>query len=123
MVTIFGYGAPTSDADAIALFKEAWGSADKRDMEEFEIVDIKREDDLRETWSPFIHTHHYQVQSDFYNSWIANHPRRTGEAYVNQFFLSQYIENNPLPKSANFKELRAWYDRLQKYEDAPTQEK
>jgi len=75
MVSIFGYGAPTSDASAIAMLKDAWGSVDERNMEEFEVIDVRDEDDLRETWSPFIHTHHYRVENTFYNSWIANHPR------------------------------------------------
>ena len=123
MLTIFGYGAPTSDVSAMGLFKEAWGSVDVRAMEETEIVDIKVEDDLCETWSQFIHSHHYQIQNDFYKSWIANHPRRTGEAHKNQFFESKFIDNNPLPNTASFNELWSWYDRLQKYEDAPTQEK
>lgn len=120
MVSIFGYGAPTSDASAIALLKKAWGKVESRNMEEFEIIDVRDEDDLRETWSPFIHTHHYRVEKSFYNSWIANHPRRTGEAYINQFINAQFIENNPLPRNANFKELWAWYDRLQEVEDANT---
>jgi len=120
MVSIFGYGAPTSDASAIALLKEAWGSVDSRNMEEFEVIDVRDEDDLRETWSPFIHSHHYRVEDTFYNSWIANHPRRTGEAYLNQFINAQFIENNPLPKNASFEELWAWYDRLQEVEDAHT---
>ncbi len=120
MVSIFGYGAPTSDASAIALLKEAWGSVDSRNLEEFEIIDVRDEDDLRDTWSPFIHSHHYHVENTFYNSWIANHPRRTGEAYLNQFIDAQFIDNNPLPQSANFEELWAWYDRLQEVENAHT---
>ncbi len=118
MVTIFGYGAPTSDASAIELLKTAWGDINDRSLEEFEIIDVRQEDDLRRTWSPFIHTHHYRVKSNFYDSWIANHPRRTGEAYWNQFIEAKFIENNPLPKEADFPELWEWYSRLQEVEDA-----
>ncbi len=118
MVSIFGYGAPASDASAIELLKNAWGSIDDRSMEEFELIDIRGEDDLRETWSPFIHTHHYRIESDFYSSWIANHPRRTGEAYMNQFIKAQFIENNPLPVSSDFNELWDWFDKLQEVEYA-----
>lgn len=118
MVTIFGYGAPTSDARAIELLKGAWGSTDERCMEQFEIIDIRDEAELKETWSPFIHTHHHDVYSDFYDSWIAHHPRRTGEAYLNQFMEGKFVENNPLPKEACFAELWDWYSRLQEIEDA-----
>lgn len=117
MVTIFGYGAPVSDASAIELLKKAWGSADDRVLEQIEIIDKREEDDLRNTWSPFIHSHHYRTKNDFYGSWIANHPRRTGEAYLNQFLKAQFIDNNPIPKKASFEELWDWYDRFQVVEN------
>ena len=120
MITIFGYGAPTSDASAIDLLKSAWGNINDRSFEESEIIDIRTEDDLRETWAPFIHTHHYRVEKDFYDSWVANHPRRTGEAYWNQFFEAKFIENNPLPANATFPELWDWFQQLQDVEDAAT---
>jgi hypothetical protein len=41
MVTIFGYGAPQSDRAAVALLQEAWGGWQKREMEQFEIIDIR----------------------------------------------------------------------------------
>ena len=34
-VTIFGYSAPVSDKAAIDLMKSAWGTPDKRNMEQF----------------------------------------------------------------------------------------
>ena len=113
MVSVFGYGAPTSDASAIALLKQAWGDVNSRVMEEFEIIDIREEDDLIKTWSPFIHSHHYRTEKSFYSSWIANHPRRTGEAYLNQFIKAQFIENNLIPKNVGFEELWDWYEKLQ----------
>lgn len=116
MITLFGYGAPTSDASAIALFKKSWGSIDQRNMEEIEIIDVREEDDLVETWSPFIHSHHYRIESDFYDSFIANHPRRTGEAYLNQFLKAKFIEGNRLPKSAGFSELWEWYENIRRFE-------
>ena len=84
MITIFGYGAPQSDHAAVQLLLEAWGRWQERELEQFEIIDIRDEKDLLESWKPFIHTHHYEIHTDFYDSWIANHPRRSGEAYTNQ---------------------------------------
>jgi len=112
MVTIFGYSAPTSDASAIGLLKSAWGSPKDRWMEEFEIIDIREEAGLRHSWSDFIHTHHYEVHSDFYSSFIANHPRRTGEAYRNQFMHGRFITPNPIPREASISELSAWFEPL-----------
>lgn len=112
MLTIFGYGAPSSDVSAIALMKNAWGDSENRVLEEIEIIDTKDEEMLRKTWFPFIHSHHYQTYKNFYDSWISKHPRRTGEAHINQFLKGRWIENNPLPVNANFEELWSWFDVL-----------
>ena len=112
MISVFGYGAPKSDISAIELMKSAWGHVDQRAMEQTEIIDIRCESDLCETWEPFIHSHHYEIHPSFYESWIANHPRRTGEAYLNQYIESKYINNNSVPKELAFPELWAWFDPL-----------
>ncbi len=117
MITIFGYGAPKSDMRAVELMKKGWGNKIKRNMEQTEIIDKKPEKELRSTWNPFIHTHHYEVHDNFYDSWIANHPRRTGEAYLNQYYYGNFIENNPIPKDADFPDLWEWYEKLS-YEEA-----
>lgn len=117
MVTVFGYGAPVSDTAAIELLKSAWGTPDSRSMEEFEVIDRKQKQELVDTWSPFIHSHHYRVESNFYDSWIANHPRRTGEAYLNQFVYAKFTENNRFPKSAGFNELWEWFENLRQVEE------
>ena len=67
---------------------------------------------------PFIHTHHYEAHSNFYDSWIANHPRRTGEAYINQYIDAMFIDNNPIPKDLHFPDLWDWFERLQEVENA-----
>lgn len=109
MFTIFGYGAPDSDAEAVKLMKEAWGDVGQRNLEEIEIIDIKTEDELRETWSPFIHTHHYRTTDDFYHSWIAEHPRRTTEAMWAELMDARFVSKNTVPKNLDFPGLREWY--------------
>ena len=116
MITIFGYGAPKSDVSAIDLLKSAWGDVNQREMEQTEIIDIKTDDELRTTWRPFIHTHHYETHADFYASWTPNHPRRTGEAYINQYWNAYFIESNPIPKDLPFEALWEWIDALQQVE-------
>jgi hypothetical protein len=112
MITMFGYGAPKSDISAIELLKSAWGKIEKREMEQTEIIDIRSEEDLHETWKPFIHSHHYDIYSSFYDSWIAKHPRRTGEAYWNQYYEAMFIDDNPIPHSLNFEDLWNWFGTL-----------
>ncbi|MHA7813842.1 MAG: hypothetical protein ACX94C_10665 [Phycisphaerales bacterium] len=80
MFTIFGYAAPVSDADAVALLQEGWGTPDEKELEEIEIIDIVDEETLRERWSGFIHSHHYHATNSFYNTFAWRHPRRSCEA-------------------------------------------
>lgn len=77
LVTIFGYSAPKTDVEAIALLKDAWGSIDDRSLEDFEFIDIRNEDDLLESWAEFVHSHHYTVHNNFFSSSLGKHPRRT----------------------------------------------
>lgn len=112
MVTIFGYGAPDSDIEAIKLFKEAWGSPEQRELEEIEIIDIDSESNLSKKWETFIFSHHYQIHKNFYESFIANHPRRTCEAMWNQLMEVKFIKDHPLPRNCNFKELITWLEPL-----------
>lgn len=116
--TIFGYGAPSSDVEAIRLMKDAWGDVEKREYEETEIIDIKSEDELSNRWKQFIHTHHYRTSTSFYDSSIANHPRRSCEAMWNQLMECKWIDNNPIPKDLDFDELYAW---LKPYVEAEKQ--
>lgn len=129
MFTVFGYSAPMTDVEAKQLLTDAWGDIEDRRMEQTEIINRPGadHDELRELWSPFIHTHHYEIHESFYDSWIANHPRRTLEAYVNQYLEAKFIENNPVPPDlATVEDLVAWFEPLfeaeRRYMDALTAE-
>lgn len=108
VLTIFGYGAPSSDTEAVALMNAAWGNPVDRELEQVEIIDIKSEDSLQQTWAPFIHSHHYQTCRTFYDSWTAKHPRRTCEGMWNQLMEVEFIDDNCLPTKAGWAGLDAW---------------
>lgn len=115
MFTVFGYSAPTTDKEAIELLKKGWGSNNDRAMEQTEIINRPGadHDKLRDTWDPFIHSHHYDVFESFYDSFIAKHPRRSIEAYWNQYWEAKFISDNNVPqKFTNFDDLRHWYAPL-----------
>jgi hypothetical protein len=114
MLTVFGYSAPTTDVEAADLLKEGWGTPAQRNMEQMEIVNRPGSDhaDLEATWQPFIHTHHFEIHDTFNESWMANHPRRSGEAYFNQYWRSQFIENNPVHNATDLAELIRWFAPL-----------
>lgn len=112
MLTVFGYSAPHSDVEAMTLMKDAWGNPYGRNLEQTEFIDVKTEDILKETWKDFIHTHHYDVTSDFYTSSLGLFPRRTCEAQWNSTMECRFLEQNPIPKELGFKELWEWYTPL-----------
>ena len=77
MITVFGYGAPSSDVEAIKLFKSAWGALEDRSNEEFSFINIEDEETCIEKWKDFVYTHHYRYSQSFYDSYIAMFPRRS----------------------------------------------
>lgn len=122
MVTIFGYSGPKSDEEAMSAMGAAWGSVDNRELEQTCFITLQSEDEVTKNFSKFIHTHHYEIDDNFYDSWIARHPRRTGEAWWNQYLEVKFLPNNPIPKDASFPELWRWLEPYkepeQRYEDA-----
>lgn len=92
--TIFGYSAPKSDADAIALLKEGWGENEKRNLEEVDIIDLKTEDELHDSWSDFVFSHHFSTMDDFFESSIAKFPRRTCEVLFDTTMNCHFEKGN-----------------------------
>lgn len=112
MLTIFGYGAPKSDREAVSLMKDAWGAPAIKNLEQIEMIDVKSKAQLAETWSDFIHTHHYQTSSNFEDSWIATHPRRTCEMMWKQLMECRFVNKNSMPRDAGWTELKTWVEPL-----------
>lgn len=123
LVTVFGYGAPKSDVEAVKLMNKAWGTGEKRNMEQFEIIDIRDEDTVHKSWNSFIHSHHYDYETNYFESSMAYNPRRTSESYFQHIVPMSpdeaFSESNPVPN--NFKtleELWAWHQPLIDAENA-----
>ena len=77
-------------------------------------VHRESEEELIETWQDFIHTHHHNITTDFYQSSIGLFPRRTCEAEWNYSMPEkpEFYPQNPIPKNLGFKELWEWYRPL-----------
>ncbi len=111
-LTIYGYGAPETDVEAISLLRQAWGGSEVRDIEQFEIIDVRPEDDVRNQWSSFIHSHHYDYTQDYFESSLARNPRRTSESFFQHYQANSPAEmfgkSNPVP--TGFKTLEELWD-------------
>jgi hypothetical protein len=113
-LTVFGYSAPDTDKEAVDLLLNAWGTPDQRFMEQLEIIDRPgaNEEQLRNRWKRFIHSDHYDILDSYFESWIGLHPRRTAEAFKNQYEEAKFIEDNPAPRSSTLSELVNWHNEL-----------
>ena len=94
MVTIFGYSAPKSDVEAVSMMKKAWGPVSKKNLEEIEIIDIRDEDEVINSWNQFIHTHHYSYHTNFFGATLAHYPRRTCEATFDRLMNCIWLDGS-----------------------------
>ncbi len=117
MITIFGYSGPKTDEEALKTMKGAWGDVNDRSLEQTSFITLDSEDEIVATWEEFIHTHHYDINAEFNESWIANHPRRTVEAFFNQFFECKFIDDNPIPEDVELEELWGWFGQFRNAEE------
>lgn len=108
MFTIFGYGAPSSDVEAVSLLSSGWGDKYQRNMEEIEIIDVVDEDALCSRWDKFIHTHHYSTYSSLYSSMIGKCSRRSADACFGANYDCIAWEEYPIPRDASWGELDEW---------------
>lgn len=112
--TVFGYGAPKSDVEAVDLLKNAWGGWEERNMEQFEFIHRpgKKREDVIESWDDFIHTHHYEATGDFFESILGRHPRRSCESIWNTMMMCNPPLDNLAPRKVSLIELQDWYKKL-----------
>jgi len=111
-VTIFGYSAPASDKDAVSIMQQAWGNPEKRQFEAFEIIDIKPKEQVRANWAGFVKIDHYRTYARFRDSMLVRHPRRSGEAFLNQYIEGKFLEGNPVIDAKTLGELHDWFRPL-----------
>ena len=110
-LTIFGYGAPTTDKEAVDIMNSAWDK-NNRLIERIEIIDTKDKETLWTKWEPFIIRTYIDCPEGFDQSRLANYPRRTCEALLAQTFHGLWVESNHLPLDASFDDLLFWIKPL-----------
>lgn len=115
-MTIFGYGAPVSDTDAVELLRQAWIARSERTFEHIEIIDTAGSSLLHDRWSPFTPTLHYQFTGSFDQSRIARWPRRSCEALFYPMTEGRPCEDFPLPSTDSIIELQKYAANIAKHE-------
>lgn len=111
IITIFGYSAPITDQEAMAIFTDAWkGDDPNKPVERVEVVDIRDPDQLAWQWKSFAFFDHYDIHRSFFDSILAQYPRRSCEALAHMGFDGQFVES--VPWAGNLKGLRESISRL-----------
>lgn len=116
-LTIFGYGAPISDRDAVELLRQAWLTQNSREFARIEIIDTAPQSLLEDRWSPFTPTNYYALKAAFEQSRIARWPRRSCESTFYPTTQGVPCEDFPLPSTDSIAELQAYAADIARHED------
>lgn len=111
-LTIFGYSGPASDHKARELLLSGWQKTPMLSVSHVEIIDVAKDEILRERWKDFIPFQHDMVTPDYWSSTLARWPRRTAE-----YKLSASLDGIPSEEIGPFyteslSELQEWHRKL-----------
>lgn len=111
-ITIFGYSAPVTDAEAKDLMLSVWKTNPTRDLALLEVIDVKEEDELRETWSEFIVRSNCAFRKHLHETFLGIHPRRTCDALAMANLQQRPWSDNLVPASFTLSEVQKWVSDL-----------
>ncbi len=111
-ITVFGYSAPVSDVEAKNLLLEVWKNNTSKELAQIEIIDIKPNEELYETWQEFIVKDHYSVRDDIFKSYLFRFPRRSCGAFFSMVGMLDIKPENPFPRFKILKDLYEWVKPL-----------
>jgi hypothetical protein len=115
-ITIFGYGAPRSDADAVNLLNRAWLAQSKRQIEHVEVIDVADVESLATRWKDFTPTHHFHAEPRFEGSRLWRWPRRSCESLLYPMTEGRPCEDLPLPNTDALADLQRFVAGVAAYE-------
>lgn len=120
IVTIFGYSAPKSDTMAIEAMQKAFSSTFRR-LDQIEVIDLKSEHDLWETWGDFAEptNYHFKTCRSIFDSILSEFPRRSVEGYWKRNFDGWWGRSSiQLREGLDFNEIKNLLFPLIKNEDS-----
>lgn len=112
MLTVFGYSAPVTDAEAVKRFGDPWRNLPTRRFDHLEVIDIADREWLGSKWSPLAFQDHLLLYSTFYESFAAIYPRRSCEVKREVSARGCFAAQNRIPRSATFAGLDEWLSPL-----------
>lgn len=123
MLTIFGYSAPVTDVDAREIMQLAWERNQTRHMSQIELVDIRPQREVYESWKAFITRNHYGVARRVSGTWQYRFPRRSCESLAGAILHLNPWPPKAIPRYRRLDRLQAWCEPLAVEEAAYYEEK
>ena len=122
MVTIFGYGAPSTDVEAIKLFKDAWDSNKTRNLSTFTIIEHPDVDAgaVEKRWRAFStkdNDNTVGVIKSCRDTRLWRYARRSCESLGEATLQQNPMRENPVPQMADLHQLHEWFAPLAKEEE------
>jgi hypothetical protein len=111
-ITIFGYSAPVTDADARRLMLDVWNKNTVRDFAQLEVIDIKARAELKKTWRDFIVRENFGSYNSAFETYMFTHPRRTCDAFAGATMQGRPWKDNPIPQFQTLKQIQEWISPL-----------
>jgi hypothetical protein len=112
ILTLFGYSAPSTDVEAKAMMKKAWGKNERNELNEIQLIDIKSQDVIESTWSEFTYKEHYGVYDNVRDTLSFRYARRSCNAWGDAIMQCDPWSENPFPHFTKLQDLQAWIEPL-----------
>jgi hypothetical protein len=110
-VTVFGYSAPKTDAEARKLLLDEWQANPVQELAQINIIDILAINDrkaLTQNWDEFFVRDHYGLYGSIESTRLFNHPRRTCDAFAMATLMLKPWHDNAYPQTNSLDELQKW---------------
>ncbi len=120
-LTVFGYSAPKTDAEARKLLLDEWQASPVHQLAEIDIVDILASKDrqaLESNWQEFFVSSHYALLDSVFSSESFCSPRRSCESLAMATLQQQPWAENKFPLGTSLLDLQEWVKPLIEEEKA-----
>lgn len=112
LLTIFGYGAPETDTEAMSLLLSAWSENETGELAEVEVINIEDRVVLEKKWDRFIVREHRQIWDSAWKSLAFSFPRRSCDAFAARTLMNRPWRGCPLPCFDSLAGLHEWVSPL-----------
>ena len=117
-ITVYGYGAPTTDIEAVKLMKNANRISQMKDIAPFTIINLaKNEKEQREKWAEFYNVRMIFYCNNFEDTMLWNNPRVSLEALFDAILHQQPRSiKKPFKKFKTLRELQDFAQTITEFD-------